>query len=600
MQIGWLAVLFACSAAQKPPRAEDVLVRGNDNTHPAGTLRDGTLSLDLEIGEADWRWEQQLPAYRVLAFAERNGPLTTPGPLVRVREGTRIRVAITNRVARDVVVHGLHARPGVDVPLRVPARSTVETQFAADAPGTYYYWGAVADGNGDREQDDSQLTGAFVVDPARGGPPDRIFVIAYHGQAAPVKLDAWTINGRSWPETERLEYRVGEPVHWRWINATSHHHPMHMHGTYFRVHSRGDNVRDEVAANPPEVVTEGLRPSSTMAMTWSPAQAGNWLFHCHNLFHVMADNRLQLPSWYEDYAKLGHDQHMAGLVLGIHARPHGPPPVRVTTAPRKLALEIGERPGIRFRASGLDRPGLGYSVDGSPVTSPGPVIVLERGRPVEITITSHIAHATQVHWHGIELESYYDGVPHWGGDSRQMTPQIDPGKTFVAKFTPPRAGTFIYHTHFNDYVQLASGLHGPLIVVEPGQRFDPEVDHLFVISRDGFDEENDPILLDGTPSPPPLTLRAGTHRLRFVGITAVTRATVKLTSSDVPVTWRAVAKDGATFAKAESRTAQFMIYPGETYDFELDVDRSADLVLDVVSEFGKPLHAGTRLLMRPR
>jgi FtsP/CotA-like multicopper oxidase with cupredoxin domain len=87
---------------------------------------------------------------------------------------------------------------------------------------------------------------------------------------------------------------------------------------------------------------------------------------------------------------------------------------------------------------------------------------------VEIAVENQLREATTVHWHGIELESYYDGVPGWGGNGRQITPPVRPSETFLARFTPPRAGTFIYHTHLNDYVQLSTGLYGPLIVVEAG------------------------------------------------------------------------------------------------------------------------------------
>lgn len=79
-----------------------------------------------------------------------------------------------------------------------------------------------------------------------------------------------------------------------------------------------------------------------------------------------------------------------------------------------------------------------------------------------------------MHWHGIELESYYDGVPGWTGRGPQVTPVIAPGEEFVARFAPPRAGTFIYHTHWHDIVQLAGGLAGPLVVLEPGEEFDAE------------------------------------------------------------------------------------------------------------------------------
>src|SRR6185295_20223477 len=80
------------------------------------------------------------------------------------------------------VVHGLHERPGPDaVPFEIPAGSTREQRFRAGAPGTYFYWatttGAKDYGSRDLDNADSQLVGAFVVDPPSGSAPDRIFVL---------------------------------------------------------------------------------------------------------------------------------------------------------------------------------------------------------------------------------------------------------------------------------------------------------------------------------------------------------------------------------------------------------------------------------------
>ena len=66
-----------------------------------------------------------------------------------------------------------------------------------------------------------------------------------------------------------------------------------------------------------------------------------------------------------------------------------------------------------------------------------------RGQPVRITVVNRLAEPTAVHWHGIELESYYDGVPGFSGAGRRVTPLIAPGDSFVVRFTPPRCG----HVH---------------------------------------------------------------------------------------------------------------------------------------------------------
>ena len=38
-----------------------------------------------------------------------------------------------------------------------------------------------------------------------------------------------------------------------------------------------------------------------------------------------------------------------------------------------------------------------------------------------------------------------------------------PRDSFVARFTPPRAGTFVYHTHVNESRQQLAGLAGALV-----------------------------------------------------------------------------------------------------------------------------------------
>jgi FtsP/CotA-like multicopper oxidase with cupredoxin domain len=127
--------------------------------------------------------------------------------------------------------------------------------------------------------------------------------------------------------------------------------------------------------------------------------------------------------------------------------------------------------------------GFGYQLEEARKLTPGepsalgPPLVLERGKLVEITVDNQLRQSTSVHWHGMELESYYDGVPGWGANGKELTPVIKPRESFLVRFTPPRAGTFI---HLNDEAQISGGLYGPLVVVEPGKKFDPTRDFIFV------------------------------------------------------------------------------------------------------------------------
>jgi FtsP/CotA-like multicopper oxidase with cupredoxin domain len=209
--------------------------------------------------------------------------------------------------------------------------------------------------------------------------------------------------------------------------------------------------------------------------------------------------------------------------------------------------------------------------------------VLHRDETTEITVVNQLATPTAIHWHGIELESYYDGVVDIGGDSRQVTPRIEPGASFVARMTPPRAGTFIYHTHWHDMDQLTKGLYGALIVLEPGEKYDAEHDRLYLVSRGGADIFYSSLLVNGMEHPAGSELRAGErYRLRFINITPSDDGTeMALSAAGKAVSWTPMAKDGAELP-ARFRAAcdaKFKFAAGETYDFEFRPEKSGKLEL---------------------
>jgi FtsP/CotA-like multicopper oxidase with cupredoxin domain len=171
----------------------------------------------------------------------------------------------------------------------------------------------------------------------------------------------------------------------------------------------------------------------------------------------------------------------------------------------------------------------------------------------------------------MELESYYDGVHEWGGAGQQRTPLINPGESFVVKFTPPRAGTFMYHTHMHDDHQLGTGMYGALLVMDPSETYDPEIDHALVVGVDGIGSRAS-VVLNGSKQPM-VSWRAGRkHRIRLANITRHDNVSVVLRSRNEIVTWRPLTKDGVAVPsnQAAPRKADQLIGVGETYDFEYD------------------------------
>ncbi len=569
-------------------------LQANSNQVPAGHLESGVLSIDLEAREGEWFPEDEHgPSLKVFALAERGKPAQVPGPMIRVPEGTTIHASIRNLLDKAVVMHGLHSRPGkMDDVLAVPPGETRDVTFKVGEPGAYYYW-ATAGGDtwNDRPyKEDSQLSGAFVVDPAGSVPPDRVFVIGvWRDRRLPQEsLDVPVINGKSWPYTERLEYPSGAEVRWRWLNASSQVHPMHMHGSYFRVDAMGDGERDTVlaAAQRNSVVTQLMPIGGTMSTYWQPQEPGRWLFHCHILAHVSADTMLLRQNQDREPAKMAHMSHeapmqdMAGLVMGITVLPH--PGDLTHPKPPKPQRELDLV--IKNQEGGLNSKGYALSEHGklsNKVSAPGPTLVLTRGEPVVIHVSNRISEPTSIHWHGIELQSYYDGVAGWTGFGDQVTPMIQPGKSFDVFFNPPRAGTFIYHTHMKDLSQLTSGLYGAIVVVPPGEKFQPETDRIFIISRNGKRKEGQ-LLLNGASQLPAEQWHAGQqYRVRFINISANNTIKVALSQNSSPVSWRSLAKDGADLPEERAITgpASFVIAPGETYDFQVRPEREGDMEL---------------------
>lgn len=574
--------LGAQAGRQEPPR-----VVANDNRAPAGRLRHDTLTVALEVRLGRWYPEADSgPSLEVPVFAEVGAAPRIPGPLIRVPAGTVIAATLSNRLGDSTVtIHGFHARPGTGADSLVLAPGQrARVTFAAGEPGTYFYH-AVA-GTVDSLHEREQLAGAFIVDRAGHPGDDRVFVINIwsDGRLTPGERHALAINGRSFPFTELQTLSLNRTADWRWINASRRNHPMHLHGFYFQVDSKGREARDTVyaAGSGWQAVTELMLARSTMRVSWAPNRSGNWLFHCHVGFHVVPSARMQPPAA-GNHQHFSGDmrEHMAGLVLPITVPAAGPPVERGVARQLRLHVQAGPPRGQVPRALSYI-PDRGAAPAPDSVEWPGGLLLLTRDEPTDIVVLNHMPEATAVHWHGIELESYWDGVAGWSGAGAggALAPVIAPGDSFIARLTLPRAGTFMYHTHLNDNQQLSSGLYGPIVVLEPGERFDPVHDLVYVAGWNGPTGRH--MLVNGDSVGPVLRLRVGErHRLRFVSIGIANRPLFVLTRDSLPVRWRPLAKDGQDLPTvgAVPGPARVALAAGEIADMEFVPDQAGSYQL---------------------
>jgi FtsP/CotA-like multicopper oxidase with cupredoxin domain len=119
-------------------------------------------------------------------------------------------------------------------------------------------------------------------------------------------------------------------------------------------------------------------------------------------------------------------------------------------------------------------PGMKVKCWGYNGQTPGPTIEAVEGDRVRIFVTNKLPEHTTIHWHGIFLPNGMDGV---GGLNQ---PHIKPGETYVYEFTLRQNGTFMYHPHADEMVQLAVGMMG-FFIVHPKEPENPRVDRDFAI-----------------------------------------------------------------------------------------------------------------------
>jgi manganese oxidase len=127
-------------------------------------------------------------------------------------------------------------------------------------------------------------------------------------------------------------------------------------------------------------------------------------------------------------------------------------------------------------------PGMVANLWGYNGQSPGPTIECVEGDKLRIFVTNKLPEHTTVHWHGILLPCGMDGV---GGLTQ---PHIPVGKTFVYEMVMKKSGTFMYHPHADEMVQMSMGMMG-FFVVHPRDSRLHAVDRDFVFLLNAFDIE---------------------------------------------------------------------------------------------------------------
>jgi FtsP/CotA-like multicopper oxidase with cupredoxin domain len=242
------------------------------------TDKDGVKEFHLRMAPVTWTTS---PGNTQTAYAF-NG--TIPGPVIRVNEGDRLRIVVTNDlpVATSVHWHGMilpndqDGVPGITQPLIPPGNAYTYT-WTAVATGSHWYHTHTSG-----KDEGLGLYGSLEVVP-RGGdiPADRDYRVMIGDTFLGLVL-----NGKTFPYTYPLHAKVGERVHIRLIDTGDLIHPIHIHGFPFQLVAR-DGIR---LAVPEWMDTTLIGTGQTLDLLWQPMAPGNWLFHCHIFAHSHDDS----------------------------------------------------------------------------------------------------------------------------------------------------------------------------------------------------------------------------------------------------------------------------------------------------------------------
>ena len=246
-----------------------------------------------------------------------------PGPAIRMMEGDRVRINVTNDLPVATTVHW----HGVDVPFdqdgvpsitqkAIEPGETFSYEFTARPAGTRLYHTHGSEPGDEARQLDMGLAGPLIIESPKQSKVDvdRTLVLdewnvesdglnvammsgAGHG-AHNAGFNVFTINGRAMPDFEPIEVKRGQKVRLRFINAgSSAIHPMHLHGQQVTVTALDGNTVPMTARLQRNVIT--LQPGETTDVEFVAENPGVWMLHCHELHH--ADGGMMTLLKYDGY-----------------------------------------------------------------------------------------------------------------------------------------------------------------------------------------------------------------------------------------------------------------------------------------------------------
>jgi FtsP/CotA-like multicopper oxidase with cupredoxin domain len=224
------------------------------------------------------------------------------GPTIEAVEGDRVRIYVTNKLPEGTTIHwhGLIVPSGMDGVAGLSQKNiepgeTYKYEFTLRQHGTYMYHSH----SDDMTQIALGMMGMFVIHPRipTGPKVDRDFALMSSewridvGTRRPVPIEmtdfnVLTFNGRAFPGTAPLVAKYGDRVRIRFGNLSPmEHHPIHLHGYYWKVTEMDGLPVPESAQQPGSTILVAV--GTTRAVEFIADNPGDWAMHCHMTHHTM-------------------------------------------------------------------------------------------------------------------------------------------------------------------------------------------------------------------------------------------------------------------------------------------------------------------------
>lgn len=264
----------------KPARPMAVLpeIRGVQGLQPLAYEMDGEVKV-FRLTAEKIRWETR-EGTMVEAMAYNR---MIPGPEIRVTEGDRVRIIVTNELDEPHTTHwhglfvpnGMDGVPGITQDPILP-RDSFTYEFRAAPHGTRLYHSHF----NTLTQEGAGLYGMFVIE--ERNPPAERRADREETMLLGDGTLGFVINGKEFPMTEPIRMKMGERVRVRMANLGGMYHPMHLHGGFMTVIAKDGFP----VASPQKVNTISIAPGETWDVILAPQFAGTWIWHCHVLAHA--------------------------------------------------------------------------------------------------------------------------------------------------------------------------------------------------------------------------------------------------------------------------------------------------------------------------